>query len=237
MKGVSLTIPFYNEETLLEGTLESVWSFLYESKRPFEIVLGNDGSTDRSLEIAEAFRLKYPSDSQIVSNAQNRGRGSILSAAFRVSHMPIVAYMDADLEIGLPSLGELLAVLDDDSVMLCTGSKLLPGKEQARPQHRKWATTVLNILVRRFLGSRVTDHQCGLKGFQKSFVDGLLPKVREKGWAWDTEILLLAQKSGAEVEEIPVDLKSKRKSTVSILPTIAMFLRKILLFRLRGLSI
>jgi len=233
--GISLVIPFYNEEQVLRTTAEAVWVFLGELRRPFELLLGDDGSTDGSYRIAQEFQKRHPDYCRLVRNPQNRGRGSILSQAFSRAQMPIVAYIDADLEIGLDHLRALIRTFDDPATMVCTGSKLLQTDAASRSYRRKFATLTLNFLIHTFLHSPLTDHQCGLKGFRKNFLSTLLLKTQETGWAFDTEILLLAQKEGARVREIPVTLQASRPSKVSFLATVFHFFQKIAEFRFRGL--
>ncbi|MFH1262406.1 MAG: glycosyltransferase [Pseudomonadota bacterium] len=236
MEGATVIVPIFNEEAVLARTFAELHRYLTDSGRPYEMILGDDGSTDASRTIAERFARSDPKRIRVLGNAANAGRGSILSAAFGEARMPIAAYIDADLEIGLESLGRLLAVLDRKEVVACTGSKLLTARG-GRQTHRRMATRVLNALIRSILHSKVTDHQCGLKGFRTEFLRPLLVEVREKRWAWDTEVLLLVQKRGVVVEEIPVEVTPKRKSTVAFLPTTFLFLRKIFEFRKRGLTL
>jgi glycosyltransferase AglD len=236
MEGVTVIVPIFNEEAMLPRTLAELHRFLTHSGRPFEMILGDDGSTDGSRAAAEAFARSDPDRIRVIGNQVNAGRGSILSTAFREARMPIAAYIDADLEIGLESLGRLLAGFDRKEVLACTGSKLLTSQGR-RQAHRRLATRALNALVRWILRSKVTDHQCGLKGFRTEFLRSLLPELREKRWAWDTEVLLLVQKQGVVVKEIPVEVTPTRKSTVAFLPTTFLFLRKIFEFRRRGLAL
>ena len=151
--------------------------------------------------------------------------------------MPAVAYVDADLEISVEYVRNCVELFKIDSVHLCTGSKLTTTQRRIRPSHRKLASIGYNLLVRLVLNSKVSDHQCGIKGYRQSLLKEILPDAREEGWAIDTEMLLLAQKRGYHVYEFPVELTSKRKSTVPFLKTVFTFLGKIIEFRLRGLRL
>ena len=237
MDGVSLTIPFYNEEQILDRTLSTIWTLLSGLDRPFELLLGDDGSTDRSYEIAQAFQAQHPNECRLLRNPTNRGRGSILAQAFSKAQMPLVVYVDADLEIGPTYIKKLIEEFEDPKVMVCTGSKVLTPHGEAPRRHRRVATVVLNRLIRTCLNSSITDHQCGLKGYRQSIVHSLLVDAKEVGWAFDTEMLLLAQRKKLVVREIPVSLKQHRPSTVSFLPTVCHFLIKVAQFRMRGLAL
>jgi len=235
--GVSLVIPFYNEESVLRETLEETWTFLLGLGRSFELLLADDGSTDSSPSIAKEYVQRDSERCRLFQNSQNLGRGSILKEAFSHAQMPIIAYVDADLEIGLPFVEQLIHKFEDPVVTVVTGSKLTTPQPLIRARHRKLASFSYNFLVRTILHSSVSDHQCGLKGFRNDLVAQLLPLTQEKGWSWDTEMLLLAQKRGEKVLEFPVELHSRRKSTVPFVRTVFMYLVKILQFRFRGLAL
>ncbi len=237
VNGFSLVVPFYNEEEVLESTLEKIHQFLPTLGRPYELILGDDGSKDRSSTIATAFASKHPETTVLLRNDRNRGRGSILTKAFSLVKMPIVAYIDADLEISLRHLPTLLKHLDNPKIQIVTGTKLRAPQPLNRARHRQLASIVFNFLIHQLLHSPVSDHQCGLKGFQRAAIQTILKDVREEGWAWDTEVLLLAQKKGFCVEEFTVELESRRRSKVPFFRTIWMFSRKILEFRKRGLAL
>ena len=237
MEGFSLAIPFFNEEHVLARTLEEVDKCVRDLGEPYEVILADDGSTDRSRDVAEAFLRGKGKSYRLVFNETNRGRGSVLTKAFASAQMPVVAYIDCDLEIGLHHLRDLLHSFRDSNVSVCTGSKVLGAAGRSRPGHRHVATLVLNYLFRRILNSTVSDHQCGLKGFRKELIHKLLLLAKEAGWAWDTEMLLLAQQHGCQVHEIPVELHHRRRSKVRYLSTTLLFLRKMIEFRYRGLYI
>lgn len=235
--GVSLAIPFYNEEAILAGTLAQTWEFMRALGRPFELVLGDDGSTDGSLAVAERFAAGRER-CRIVRNPVNTGKGRVLRRALAAATQPLVAFIDADLQIPLVHLGELIAELDDPAVQLCVASKLLAAGP-SRARHRRLGTWTYNRLVRALLGSRLSDHQCGLKGFRREVIHELLPLTREDGWAWDTELLLLALGRGYAVREIPIELAviEDRESRVSFLASSATLLGKLIEFRRRGLAV
>ena len=235
LEGVSLAIPFFNEEAVLATTLDSAWAFLKNLGRPFELILADDGSTDSSPRIAREFLERHTDGCRMVRNGVNTGRGSVLSKAFAASRMPVAMYIDADLEIALRFAGDLLAKLDDPAVVVCTGTKLTSEQHGYRAYHRMAASRVFNYLIRMFLHSHVSDHQCGLKGFRRSVLPGLMSQSQEKGWAWDTEILLLARKAGYRVHEVPVELSATRRSKVAFFKTVVMFAGKLIEFRRRGL--
>jgi glycosyltransferase AglD len=235
-RGISLVIPFYNEAVILESTLNQVWDFVTTLDIPFELILADDGSRDPSVQCAEQFVATHPGV-RLVRNAVNEGRGSVLTKAFSIVSMPVAIYIDADLEIGIPFLKTMVRSFDDSSVKVCTGSKVSGDKQVVRSWHRQITTRIFNALIRRCLNSPVSDHQCGLKGFRKETLVRLLPGVKEKGWAWDTEMLLVAQKQGLKIHEFPVQVESKRKSTVRLFRTTCMFLSKMVEFRKRGLAL
>lgn len=235
--GISLVIPFYNEDPCLEETLNCVWNYFQDAGIRFEILLGNDGSTDQSLFVAERFAAEHAAHVRLFSNPLNLGRGSVLKRAFEHASLPYVGYIDADLEIPVEHVGELLSAMVETSSDVGVGDKTGWTKSKSRQFHRFAGTLVLNGLLRWILNSRFRDHQCGLKIFARELLWKILPETQEKRWAFDTELLLLAQQNHARSVQIPITLRRKRKSTVSFVATAWMFLKKILEFRKRGLVI
>ncbi|MCB0308077.1 MAG: glycosyltransferase [Bdellovibrionales bacterium] len=234
---LSIVVPFYNEEVALEENLVTLFETLKSSGLRFELILANDGSSDQSLKIASSFQARHPSLIKLLSNDVNRGRGYVLKQAFLVASMDHLGYIDADLEIPEHHILELLEAMLSSGADVGVGDKTKPSASKVRDFHRMLATKILNGLLGFCLNSKFSDHQCGLKIFKKEALLSLLNKTNEDRWAFDTELLLLAQRDNFASVEIGVSLRRKRKSTVSVLKTGFMFLRKIVSFWKRGLRI
>ncbi len=232
---LSLVVPFFNEERLLADTLDEIWRFLSEQCGSFQLILADDGSTDRSGEIATGFAATHACCT-VVSTVTNRGKGLALTMGLEAATLPVAGYTDADLEIPLRFLAAALKRLHDcPDLDVCIGSKMISPQPPIREIHRRAGSLVYNGLVRWLLHSPVRDHQCGLKLFRRRVKDAVLPQMRETGWAWDTEFLLIVRQQGFSIEEIPVELYKRRPSTVPFFRVVMLLLLKIREFRKRGL--
>lgn len=199
---VSVVLPAYNEAKRLRKTVERVEEQLITLGYDYEIVIAEDGSTDGTDAIAREIAEKNPRVKHLHSD-ERLGRGRALMNAFRICEGEVVVYMDIDLSTDLRHLGELIsAVLEGYDVV--TGSRLIKGSEVRRPLKRDVASRAYNLLVRILLRSRIHDHQCGFKAFRKSAILKISELVKDTHWFWDTEVLVLAQRLGFRVKEIPV---------------------------------
>ena len=213
-RGLSLVVPFYNEAELLPENLAAIYQFLQRAGIAFELILANDGSSDNGPLIAADFAVAHPG-CVLVSTERNTGKGGALKLGIASATLPLIGYIDVDLEIPLAHLGEALDCLATHlEVSLCAGSKLQVDNAAQRASHRNLGSRIYNALARGILGSRVSDHQCGLKVFRREVSDAVLPHVVEDSWAFDTEFLVRAQMAGFFVREIPVRLCPSRSSRV-----------------------
>jgi len=197
----SVIIPVYNEEKILDKTLERVYAFLKEQKIDFEVIIANDGSTDRTLAVAERLVKKYKK-LRIISQAPNQGRGAVLTLAFNSIHGEIGVYIDADLAIDLSLFPRLMGAIEE-GYDVAIGSKHLKESEIEYPILRRIASKGYSFLTRLFLGSKVRDYQCGFKAFKNEVLKRVLPYIKEKGWSWDTEIIVKSEWAGYKVKELP----------------------------------
>ena len=200
MEKVSIILPAYNEEKRLRYTVSSLQAAASRMFKDYEIIISEDGSRDRTVEVArgllsERVRLMH-SDSRL-------GKGAAIMNAARDCGGDIVVFMDADLASNLDSLKELVASVEKGSA-IAIGSRYVRGSTTKRSPLRNFASRSFNWLVRALLGSRLTDHQCGFKAFRKSLVLPLMERMKNKEWFWDTELLVRAQRAGLKVEEIPI---------------------------------
>lgn len=215
MADLSLIIPCYNEAPVIAGTLSRVTAFLAGLGREYEIVVGDDGSDDGTAPaVREAGRLDPRI--RLVRSETHRGKGAILTDALLAGRGDFLAFIDADLEIGIASLAPILAALDAGADV-AIGSKVIHPDWNARPLRRRIATRGYNLLVRSLLGSGLADHQAGIKAFRAGAVRGILAAMRNPRWTWDTEFLIAAQSAGLVIREVPVTTVYQRPSKVSLI--------------------
>jgi putative flippase GtrA len=218
MLDVEIVIPVYNEERVLASTVYRLHAFL-SRQLPFswQITIADNASTDCTPEIAEA--LARSLDGVQLLRLEQKGRGRALRAAWAASSARVVAYMDVDLSTDLRGLLPLLAPVLSGHSQVAIGSRLAPGSKVARGAKREFISRSYNRILRTALRARFTDAQCGFKAVRGDALAKLLPAIRDESWFFDTELLILAQRRGMRIHEVPVDWVDDPDSRVAIVST------------------
>lgn len=209
---VSAVIPVFNDRESLEKAVPESLRVLEGISGSFELIVAEDGSTDGSREFVEEWEKKDPRV-RLFHSDERLGRGRALNRAFEYSNGRILCYYDVDLATDMSYLPRLIDEIRNGAA-ISTGSRLLPDSKIKRTTDREIASRGYNFLVRLILGSRLHDHQCGFKGFDRAKVMEILPHVESTHWFWDTEILVRAQRDGYTVSEFPVVWNTGDKTTV-----------------------
>jgi glycosyltransferase AglD len=209
---LSAIIPVFNDRPSLEIALKTSLETLSRITSEFEIIVAEDGCTDGSTEFIRQYEV-VDSRIRLLHHDERQGRGRALSRAIRESKGAIVCYYDVDLATDMQHLPALISAIRDGSD-ISTGSRLLPSSDIVRTEGRELASRGYNFLVRLFLGSRIFDHQCGFKAFNRKRIVPLLPAISSNHWFWDTEILVRAQRAGYRVTELPVRWRAGKGTTV-----------------------
>ncbi len=199
---ISLVIPVYNEFENLERAVNVTRDFLAGMNSDYEIIIAEDGSTDGTKDVALSLSNADPKVWCIL-NEGRLGRGKALKEAFKRSSGEILVYIDVDLSTEVGFLEPLIGAIAEGNDF-ATGSRMMPESRATRSTKRSFASGVYNGLVRFFLGSPFRDHQCGFKAFRRESLFDILDQVQADHWFWDTEVLVLANKNGFSVKEIPV---------------------------------
>jgi len=212
----SVVIPAYNEQQIIESTIDKLYGFFKKQKQDFEMIIANDGSRDNTLIIAEKKAKQY-SQLRIISQSPNQGRGAVLTKAFSNIKGEIGIYIDADLAIDLDLFPKLVNAIENGADV-AVGSKHLPASEVEYPLFRRIASKGYSFLTRLLLGSKVRDYQCGFKAFRKDVLKKVLPYIKEKGWSWDTEIVVKSEWAGYKIKELPAKVVNvyERESKVHL---------------------
>jgi glycosyltransferase involved in cell wall biosynthesis len=218
MTDVEVVIPVYNEERALARSVYRLQRFL--STQPsvsWRILIADNASTDATPEIASALAQTLPGVD--VLRLEEKGRGRALRAAWLASSARVVCYMDVDLSTDLKALMPLLAPLLSGHSEVAIGTRLARGARVTRGLKREFISRSYNWLLRLFLRARFSDAQCGFKAVRGDVVRGLVADVRDGGWFFDTELLILAQRRGLRIHEVPVDWIEDADSRVALLST------------------
>ena len=221
MTDLSLVVPAYNEAGVVGDSVRRIDEFLREMGLSYEIVLGDDGSTDATAGEVEALDLPRVR----VVRRPHRGKGAILTDALAQTEGDYAGFIDADLEIDVAYLPEFLAALED-GYDVAIGSKALdPELNSHRPLSRRLTTMGYNLLARLLFRSPLSDHQAGLKLFRGELIRSLVADVRNEGWLWDTEVLVACQRADCSIKEIPVEAVRRREGHVGVITTSWTMLR------------
>ncbi|MBQ1037550.1 dolichyl-phosphate beta-glucosyltransferase [Micromonospora sp. C81] len=221
---LDVVIPVYNEETDLGPCVRRLHSHLREHfPYPFRITIADNASVDDTLTVAHRLAGELPGVEVLHLDAKGRGRA--LSAAWSASSAPVLAYMDVDLSTDLAALLPLVAPLISGHSDLAIGTRLARTSRVVRGAKREVISRAYNLLLRGALAVRFSDAQCGFKAIRADVAVELLPLVRDTGWFFDTELLVLAQRAGLRIHEVPVDWVDDPDSRVDIVATALADLR------------
>ena len=217
-------MPVYNEESALESCIRRLHAHL-TSHFPyaFRITVADNASTDATPRIAAALAGRLPEVASV--RLESKGRGRALRTVWGGSDAPVRAYMDVDLSTDLNALLPLVAPLVSGHSDLAIGSRLSSGSRVVRGPKRELISRAYNLILRGSLRARFSDAQCGFKAIRGDVADRLLPLVEDTGWFFDTELLVLAERAGLRIHEVPVDWVDDADSRVDIWRTAVEDLR------------
>jgi putative flippase GtrA len=223
---LDLVIPVYNEEIDLEPCVRRLHAHLTSNfPYAFRLTVADNASTDATLGIAHRLSMELP-DVTVVHLGE-KGRGRALRTVWLASDAAVLAYTDVDLSTDLNALLPLVAPLISGHSDLALGTRLARGSRVVRGTKRELISRGYNLLLRGTLATRFSDAQCGFKAIRADVARRLLPLVEDTGWFFDTELLVLAQRVGLRVHEVPVDWVDDPDSRVDIAATAVADLRGI----------
>ncbi|MCL2642751.1 MAG: glycosyltransferase family 2 protein [Candidatus Bathyarchaeota archaeon] len=211
---VTVVLPALNEVDIIEQTVEKISQTLQTCGCSYEIIIAEDGSTDGTDK--KAAKLTQLSYVRHLHSDKRLGRGKALSNSFRQSNGNVLIYMDVDLATDLKHLSQLIHAVTVEGYLLATGSRRLSQSNAKRTLTRIFISKIYNFMVRLVLRSKIKDHQCGFKAFQRETLLSLLDEVTANHWFWDTEILVRAQRKGYKVKEFPVEWMGTRETKVKL---------------------
>jgi glycosyltransferase involved in cell wall biosynthesis len=211
-------VPVYNEERDLGPNVRRLHEHL-STRFPFSsvITIADNASKDGTLAVANGLAAQLAGVRVLHLDAKGRGRA--LRAAWLASEAPVVAYMDVDLSTDLKALLPLVAPLVSGHSHVAIGSRLARGSRTKRGPKREFISRSYNLVLRLSLGASFTDAQCGFKAVRADVAQDLIPRIEDQTWFFDTELLILAQRAGLRVHEVPVDWTDDPDSRVKIVKT------------------
>ncbi|WP_052020812.1 bifunctional glycosyltransferase family 2/GtrA family protein [Actinokineospora spheciospongiae] len=223
---LDVVVPVHNEEVDLEPCVRRLHAHL-KAQFPyrFRITVADNASTDRTAEVADALAEALPEVRSV--RLEQKGRGRALHTTWLGSDAEVLAYMDVDLSTDLAALSPLVAPLISGHSDVAIGSRLARGARVVRGPKREFISRAYNVILRGTLRVRFSDAQCGFKAIRADVARTLLPHVADTGWFFDTELLVLAQRAGLRIHEVPVDWVDDPDSRVDIVATALADLRGI----------
>ena len=219
MARVDVVLPVYNEEHVLERSVRTLHLFLGENlPHQWRIIIADNGSRDRTFAIGE--RLGQELGQIEAWHIPEAGRGRALTRAWLDSEADVLAYMDIDLSTDLEAFPRLVSAVAEQGYDIAAGTRLGPGTETTRSLKRETLSRGFVLLINVLFGTRLRDTQCGFKAIRRECAQKLLPFVKDTGWFWDTELLLLAAKGGWRVTFVPVRWVEDTDSRVKVVSTV-----------------
>jgi glycosyltransferase involved in cell wall biosynthesis len=215
---LEIIVPVKNEEHDLAPSVTRLVGYL-RSAFPFtaRVTIADNGSTDGTWPAACALAARFPEVHAVHLDLPGRGRA--LHQVWSSSDAEVLAYMDVDLSTDLNALLPLVAPLLSGHSDMAIGSRLAPGSRVIRGLKREIISRCYNLLLRITLGTRFSDAQCGFKAIGAFQARRLLPLVEDRGWFFDTELLVLAERAGLRIHEVPVDWIDDADSRVDVMAT------------------
>jgi dolichyl-phosphate beta-glucosyltransferase len=203
---LSVVIPCFNEAARIGETLRLTLNYLAANAPDGELIIVNDGSTDATAAIARERMKDAKIQTRLLQNFPNRGKGAAVRSGLLAAREPIGLFSDADLSTPLEETPKLIEPIANGEIDIGLGSRALDrgliGIHQ--PWRREQAGRAFNLLVRLATGLPFWDTQCGFKAFRLDVCRPILEAARIDGFAFDVELLYLAQHAGLRIREIPV---------------------------------
>jgi len=215
---LDMVVPVYNEENDLEPCVRMLCTYLDEHfPYHYRVTIADNASVDDTPKIAQALADELPQVTAVRLDAKGRGRA--LNSVWSASDATVLAYMDVDLSTDLNALLPLVAPLISGHSDLAIGSRLARGSRVVRGPKREFSSRCYNLILRASLNASFSDAQCGFKAIRADIGRSLLPLVVDTGWFFDTELLVLAQRTGLRIHEVPVDWVDDPDSRADIVST------------------
>ncbi|MEW1805636.1 bifunctional glycosyltransferase family 2/GtrA family protein [Pseudarthrobacter sp. NPDC080039] len=215
---LEIVVPVYNEEAVLERSITRLAEYLTnEMPSTWKITIADNASTDRTPVIAARLSGYIPNVEY--RRLEVKGRGYALRDAWSASDAKVLAYLDVDLSTDLAALPPLVAPLLSGHSDISIGTRLGQSSRVSRGPKREFISRSYNFLLRRTMQVRFSDAQCGFKAIRADVAKRLLPHVQDNCWFFDTELLIIAERSGLRIHEIPVDWVDDPDSRVDIKQT------------------
>ena len=227
---VNVTIPCLNEEAQLASSVHTLLDFLGARCRfRHEIVIADNGSTDKTWEIAGTLCAQHVDVRR--THVDQKGRGRAVKKVWFESDCDVLTYMDVDLATDLSAFPPMVEAIVSGGFDLAVGSRVLKSGLTTRGLKREFISRAYNWLIRLLFRPSFSDAQCGFKAIGRDAARAVLPMVEDDGWFMDTELLLLADRLGYRIFDCPVRWVDDPDSRVALWKTALLDLKGLLRLR------
>jgi len=234
---LNITLPCYNEERILKSNILRVFNFLKENvaSDDWQIIIANNQSTDKTGQIGEELEKKFESIKHL--EIFQKGKGVAIRESWQRFPADIYIFMDTDLATDLEALPRLIRAVKEEKFNVAIGSRFHPQSKVKRKLVRKIISFSYNLLRKILIGSKITDAPCGFKAVDKKIIQNILPQVKDEQWFFDSELVILAEKGGYKIKEIPIkweDIREKEdKSKVNTISLSLDYFKKLIKLKKR----
>ena len=196
-----ITIPAYNEEKIVKESLKKLLDYCDENiEGEVEIVVSENGSKDGTEDI-----VKEMNDSRLEYFNTEPGKGKAVLESWKKKSAQVYVFMDADISTDLKSLRPLINAVVSEGYDMAIGSRFHEKSEVTRSFFRRFLSIGLNTILKIFFRTKIKDTTCGFKAINNKVKKEILPHIKNQEWFFDTELVILAEKKGLKIHEIPVD--------------------------------
>jgi glycosyltransferase involved in cell wall biosynthesis len=205
MKSVDLVIPCYNEERVLAQSINTLkkWCSEHLATYAWRVVVADNASTDRTLEVAQSLAAADPDGTGVI-HLDRKGRGRALTKAWLESPADAMCYMDVDLSTDVAMIPPLLAGVLEEGYDVAYGSRVSRASDIERSWKREINSRGYITFIKLLFWTKASDYQCGFKAMTHGAARQILPHVQDGEWFWDTEMMIIAEKGGWKLKEVPV---------------------------------
>ncbi|CAH0219590.1 glycosyltransferase [Microbacterium sp. BWR-S6Y] len=215
---LEVVVPVHNEQDTLDASIRTLHRFLSSTySEPWMITIADNASVDSTPVISAMLQSTLPGVQYL--RLEKKGRGHALKIAWLLSQAEVLAYVDADLSTDLRALPPLIAPLTSGHSDVAIGTRHARSSRVVRGPKREFISRGYNMLLRRTMGVEFTDAQCGFKAIRRDIARTVLPHVVDSGWFFDSELLVIAERAGLRIHEVPVDWVDDTHSSVNLILT------------------
>ena len=215
---IDIVVPVLNEEKILQKSIMTLDEYMAKHlPYRYQITIADNGSQDKTLEIAKNLAEKHRSV-RVVSLVE-RGRGRALKQVWQNSPADILTYMDVDLSTSLDDFLPMIQPLVAGEAGVAIGSRLMKDSNTSRGVKREFISRCYNNIIKWTSGTKFSDAQCGFKAIRRDVAAKFLPKIRDNEWFFDTELLIKTERASVPIHEQPVTWIEDTDSRVKIVKT------------------